>query len=131
MASLMGKSEYHCFSANNQCFHVTNTVSRVKPCLSLDIKDWVEKQCLPLINTVCFSGQTWQSSDCRVLVEKHCLSRYKHCFSSETLSFKRHALRRSVGVDTQCACLFLYERWRLNYSSDSVTVNTALTNTIS
>ena len=38
----MGKSEKHCFSVDKHCFV---TVSRVKPCFSLDIKDWVEKQC--------------------------------------------------------------------------------------
>ena len=36
----------------NSVCHVTNRVSRVKPCLSLDMKDWVEEQCLSLINTV-------------------------------------------------------------------------------
>ena len=41
----------------NSVCHVTNTVSRVNPCFSLDIKDWVEKQCY---------------------VEKQCLSNFTH-----------------------------------------------------
>ena len=92
LASLMDKSKKHCFSADKQCLSLmflgwqtvfVTDVSRVKP---------------------------WQSSDCRVLVEKHChvtnivfrakpCNRYnihsfsrktmfvidKHCYSTETV----------------------------------------------
>ena len=41
----------HCFSTETVCFRNSvfrprNTVSRLKPCFSPDIKGWFEKQCL-------------------------------------------------------------------------------------